>query len=122
MHEKSDEFIYTNLFFQSNNDKLGASIKKNLSFQMYLVEIAYWNILTSELLVFTHVVCERLYEMQEQVRLSEFLVYFDFPEFLVHFAKNTQFSAKLSPPPLPPLPLLPPVNREINKLLQVGHT
>ena len=65
---------------------------------MYLVEIAYWNILTSELIVSTHVVCERLSAMQEQVRLPEFLVYFAFPEFLVHFAKNIQFS--------PPLPFL----------------
>ena len=88
---------------------------------MYLVEIAYWNILTSELLVSTHLVCERLSAMQEQVRFPEFLVYFAFPEFLVHFAKNTQFLAKLSPPTLPPLPLLPSVNRETNKLLQVGH-
>ena len=54
--KKSDEFIYINLFFQCNTDKLGASIKKKFSFQMYLVEIAYWNILTSELLVSTHVV------------------------------------------------------------------
>ena len=47
---------------------------------------SYWN---TDLLVSTHVVCERLSVMQEQVRL---------PEFLVHFANNTNsWLAKTTP-------------------------
>ena len=119
--KKSDEFIYTNLFFQSNTDKLGASIKKNLSFQMYLVEIAYWNILTSELLVSTHIVCERLSAMQEQVKTSRIFGLFFLSRIFGSFYKEYPILGKALPTYLPPLPLLPSVNRETNKLLQVGH-
>ena len=45
--------------------------------------------------------CERLSAMQEQIGIQEFYIAFAFPEFLVHFAKNSLFLSSQEYFPLP---------------------
>ena len=87
---------------------------------MYLVEIVYWNILTSELLVSTHIVRDYL-RCKSKSGFQNFWVILPFQNF-GSFCQELGILGKALPTPLPPLPHLPPVNHETNKRLQVGHT